>query len=215
MNRRRDAKVAATLIAIAMIAAGAPPTRAQDLLSGLFGALVPRPPVLPSPAPAMSYGGPTDEARALAPPRLLGGGRAAFCVRGCDGRYFPLPPTEGENAAAVCSSFCPAGATRVVYGSDIDSATTSSGQAYSELPNAFRYRNELVAGCTCNGKDPVGLARMKIEDDHTLRKGDIVAGAGGLLVAGGRVDRKRTANFTPAPASIRSKFERMPVVASQ
>ena len=55
---------------------------------------------------------------------------------------------------------------------------------YSELPNAFRYRNELVAGCTCNGKDQIGLAPVKIEDDPTLRKGDIVAGENGLLVAG-------------------------------
>jgi hypothetical protein len=37
---------------------------------------------------------------------------------------------------------------RVLYGSDIDSATTETGKPYSELPNAFRYRNEIVAGCT-------------------------------------------------------------------
>ena len=68
------------------------------------------------------------------------------------------------------------------YGSSIDNAA-DNGKPYSELPNAFRYRNELVSGCTCNGKDQAGLAPVKIEDDPTLRKGDIVAGENGLLVA--------------------------------
>ncbi len=59
-------------------------------------------------------------------------------------------------------------------------ASTEGGKSYSDLPNAFRYRKELVAGCTCNGKDPTGLAAIKIDDDKTLRKGDIVAGFNGL-----------------------------------
>lgn len=206
---RAQFKLAAALVAIAALAASTQPSRAQDFFSALFGGFSARPPAMP--APALSYGSGFDEARPAAPVRPLVSTRAAYCVRSCDGRYFPLPSSEGENAVAVCNSFCPASATKVVYGSDIDSAATSSGQAYSELPNAFRYRTELVAGCTCNGKDSVGLAQVKIEDDRTLRKGDIVAGADGLMVATGR----RTASFTPAPASIRSKFARMPVVASE
>ena len=46
-----------------------------------------------------------------------------------------------------------------------------AGKPYSELPNAFRYRNEIVAGCTCNGKDQFGLAPVKIENDPTLAQG--------------------------------------------
>ena len=87
----------------------------------------------------------------------------------------------------------------MVYGSNIDNAATESGKPYSELPNAFRYRNELVAGCTCNGKDQIGLAPVKIENDPTLRKGDIVAGADGLMVAGRGADRRGASlNFSPA-----------------
>ena len=111
-------------------------------------------------------------------------------MRTCDGRYFPIAATGNQSKAASCNSFCPASETRVVYGSNIDNAVTESGKPYSELPNAFRYRNELVAGCTCNGKDPAGLASVKIEDDPTLRKGDIVAGSGGLMVAGRGADRR-------------------------
>ena len=92
--------------------------------------------------------------------------------------------TEGEAARiATCKSICPSSETKVVSGSSIDNASaTDSGKPYSALPNAFRYRKELVAGCTCNGKDQLGLAPVKIEDDPTLRKGDIVAGADGLMI---------------------------------
>ena len=101
----------------------------------------------------------------------------------------------------------------MVYGSNIDHAATESGKPYSELPNAFRYRNELVAGCTCNGKDQSGLAPVKIENDPTLRKGDLVAGADGLMVAGRAADKRGASlNFSPASESLRA---RVPVVASE
>jgi hypothetical protein len=129
-----------------------------------------------------------NEAR---PRAVYSGGSQAYCVRTCDGRYFPISASDGQNRAASCNSFCPASETKVVYGSNIDNAATESGRPYSELPNAFRYRNELVAGCTCNGKDQIGLAPVKIENDPTLRKGDIVAGAEGLMVAGRRADAAR------------------------
>ena len=120
-------------------------------------------------------------------------------MRTCDGRYFPIAASDNQSRAASCNSFCPASETKVVYGSNIDNAATETGKPYSELPNAFRYRNEIVAGCTCNGKDQVGLAPVKIENDPTLRKGDIVAGADGLMVAGRGADRRGASlNFSPA-----------------
>lgn len=155
------------------------------------------------------------------PPRAsasidAGGGSQAYCVRACDGRYFPISTGGSQSNAASCNSFCPASETRVVYGSTIDHAATENGKLYSQLPNAFRYRTELVAGCTCNGKDSFGLAQIKIEDDPTLRKGDIVAGANGLVVAS-RTAEKRGAsvNFSPASASVRAKYQRLPVVAAE
>lgn len=141
---------------------------------------------------------------------------SSFCVRTCDGRYFPVAAREGQSSAEMCSSFCPASETKVYRGSSIDNASTDGGKAYSDLPNAFKYRDQLVDGCTCNGKDPAGLAAVKIEDDPTLRKGDIVAGSDGLLVAGSRSrGRSAAVNFTPAPKSLRAQFERLPVVARQ
>jgi hypothetical protein len=143
------------------------------------------------------------------------GGGQAFCVRTCDGRYFPIAASDNASRAASCNSFCPASETKLVYGSNIDNAATETGKPYSELPNAFRYRNEIVTGCTCNGKDQIGLAPVKIEDDPTLRKGDIVASENGLQVVGRSDRRGASLNFTPASDKIRAKYERVPVVASE
>src|SRR6478736_712791 len=185
----------------------APAAQAQDFFSALFGGFGrSRAPVIRIP-----FGNEGEQfIRGDVRPRY--GGGQAYCVRTCDGRYFPLPAADNQSRAATCSNFCPASETRVVYGGNIDDAATESGESYSELPNAFRYRNEIVSGCTCNGKAPVGLASVKIEDDPTLRKGDIVAGEHGLVVAGRSADRRgASVNFSPAPNRIRAKYSRVPV----
>src|SRR5215475_5315001 len=41
---------------------------------------------------------------------------AAFCVRSCDGKYFPLM-RGGTSPAQMCQAFCPASPTRVFFGS--------------------------------------------------------------------------------------------------
>ena len=207
-----------TIALVAVIAA--PAALAQDFFSALFGGFGlhrPQPPMT-----RMPYAGEENMAfpseGVVSRPRAYsyGGASQAFCVRTCDGRYFPISSSGNQSRAASCNSFCPAGETKVVYGSNIDSAVTEDGKSYSELPNAFRYRDELVAGCTCNGKDTVGLAKVKIEDDPTLHKGDIVAGPDGLMVAGRSADRRGTSlNFSPAPDSIRAHYRRVPVVARQ
>jgi hypothetical protein len=212
--------------AIAVVCAlGAMPTaQARDFFTSFFNPLSDNPAVSeqrPEPSTALPFASQGELfGRPAEPPRPRvsygGGGGQAYCVRTCDGRYFPITAGDGQSRAASCNSFCPASETKVVYGSSIDSATTEKGKPYSELPNAFRYRNELVAGCTCNGKDQLGLAPVKIEDDPTLRKGDIVAGANGLTVAARVSDRRGASlNFSPASASIRAKYQRMPVVASE
>ena len=104
----------------------------------------------------------------------------------------------------------------MVYGSDIDDAVTESGRPYSELPNAFRYRNEIVAGCTYNGKDQIGLAPVRIEDDPTLRKGDIVVSHGGLMVAGRSADKRGASlSLSPASKAVLSRYRRVPIVAAE
>jgi hypothetical protein len=210
----RQLALRATTAAVCALAL-ASAAQAQDFFSALFGGFGggrSRPPAMSLPFPGEGGPFPQNDVH----PRGYSGGSQAYCVRACDGRYFPINAPDGQSRAASCSSFCPTSETKVVYGSSIDHALTESGKPYSELPNAFRYRKELVAGCTCNGKDQVGLARVKVEEDPTLRKGDIVAGADGLMVAGRGADKRGAAlNFSPASEKIRARYQRLPVVASE
>ena len=216
MLRLRRAITLALGLALAASAACLPlSAQAEDFFSALFGAFGARP---HAPMSAPSFGSPfggEDEAPVEVPRRrVVYGGGQAWCVRSCDGRYFPITGSDNQSRAAACDHFCPASQTSLVYGSDIDSAVTETGEPYSDLPNAFRYRNELVAGCTCNGKDSVGLAPVSIDNDTTLRRGDLVAGADGLQVVTRGADHRAGANFTPLPRSAQSRYRNLPVVAA-
>lgn len=193
-----------------------PAAHAQDFFSSLFGGFEAPRRSAPQPYVRLPF---ADEAPAPRRSReevtYGGGGGQAWCVRTCDGRYFPLGATGDQSKDAACNSFCPAAKTAVVYGGAIDGAETDDGKAYSELPNVFRYRTEIVDGCTCNGKDHFGLAQVSIDNDPTLRKGDIVASADGLMVANRTSGKRAELNFSPAPESIRARYRRAPVVASE
>jgi Protein of unknown function (DUF2865) len=209
-GRRRLAFGGVTALCLLALA---PAAQAEDFFSALFGGGRSQAPAVPLPfANEANPVAPQSEAR---PRAAYSGGSQAYCVRTCDGRYFPISASDRQSRAASCNSFCPASDTKIVYGSNIDNAATETGKPYSELPNAFRYRTEMVAGCTCNGKDQIGLAPVKIENDPTLRKGDIVAGSDGLVVAGRSADKRGASlNFSPASQSVRARYGRLPVVAS-
>jgi hypothetical protein len=204
---------ALTLLVASALAPGA---QAEDFFSQLFGGIA-----RPRHQPYISMPFADGDGQVRAPRgegrvRYGGGGGQAFCVRTCDGRYFPITASDNGSRAASCNSFCPASETKVFSGSSIDNATAENGKSYSDLPNAFRFRNELVSGCTCNGKDQIGLAPVKIENDPTLRKGDIVAGENGLLVAGRSADKRGAElNFSPASEKVSAKYTRLPVVARE
>jgi hypothetical protein len=215
MNWRSGWQVALGLAASLCGLSSIPPAQAEDFFSALFGAFRGHRSFAPSiPLPFASEGGAfqTD----IRPRAASLGGSQAYCVRSCDGRYFPISASDNQSRAASCHSFCPASETKLVYGSTIDDAATENGKLYSELPNAFRYRNEIVAGCTCNGKDQIGLAPISIENDPTLRKGDIVVGADGLMVADRSADKRgASVNFSPVSGQQRSRYRHVPVVAAE
>jgi hypothetical protein len=138
-----------------------------------------------------------------------GGSSPAFCVRLCDGRFFPIQRSTGANATQACSSACPAARTKIFWGSDIGYSSANDGTRYRDLPSAFAYRDRLVAGCTCNGKSPYGLTTGNVSDDPTLRPGDIVATDNGFVAyTGGRTG----SDFTPVetyrelPAELRNRL---------
>ncbi|MEP9348079.1 DUF2865 domain-containing protein [Xanthobacter sp. KR7-225] len=120
-----------------------------------------------------------------------GVGSYAFCVRTCDGRYFPLQgrPAPGSEGAALaqCNSFCPAAQMDVYFthSSDkaIDSAVNTQGKPYTSLATAFVFRERLVPDCTCTADGRVGgMQRIDVRQDPTLKRGDIVMTASGAKV---------------------------------
>jgi hypothetical protein len=105
----------------------------------------------------------------------------AFCVRSCDGKYFPLM-RGAASPTQICQAFCPASPTEVFFGSSIDGAYAETSERYTASENAFAYRKALRADCTCNGHSPAGLAPVDLAIDGSLRSGDVVATGGGPVV---------------------------------
>ena len=125
----------------------------------------------------------------------------AFCVRSCDGKYFPLM-RGAASPAQMCQAFCPASPTKVFFGSSIDRAYAATGERYADSENAFAYRKALRADCTCNGHSPAGLVSVDLAMDGSLRSGDAVATADGLVAYSGiRVGNDQNPDFTPLPAA--------------
>src|SRR5882724_3061972 len=120
------------VIALAGASALAPAAQAQDFFSALFGGMG------RARAPYISLPFANDDGSVPAQrseTRRYGGGGQAFCVRTCDGRYFPVTASDNASRAASCDSFCPASETKLFYGSSIDNAAGENGKPYSELPN--------------------------------------------------------------------------------
>ena len=63
----------------------------------------------------------------------------AFCVRSCDGKYFPLM-RGAASPAQMCQAFCPASPTKVFFGSRIDIAYAATGERYANSDVALGRR---------------------------------------------------------------------------
>lgn len=228
-------------IALGVITLAPQPASAQGLFGSLFGGMfqapaerAPRyreermvrsyaPPDYQRRSPLSSFGAPEPESRSAAPSASTrsGTGGSVHCVRTCDGRYFPVPRSVGGirlDPAKVCTALCPAASTKVFHGSDMNYARANDGQRYSDLDNAFAFRDRIVPDCSCTGKGPGGLAQIDIESDPTLRAGDVVVTAEGPAVFNGaRQFPYRTADFTPVEdygklnRAVREKLAEMQV----
>jgi hypothetical protein len=185
---------------LGMFALSTPPVSSQGVFDTLLGAINrPAPRAL---APQMS---------SFAEPLLLsgpsigkkissegGGPYAAYCVRLCDGSFFPLQRNSATSPAEQCRSFCPAAKTKIFSGGKINSAVAPDGSRYADLASAFLYRARVVDNCTCNGRDAFGVARIDVAADPTLRTGDIVAINGGFAAyTGSKPIARQPADFTP------------------
>ena len=106
------------------------------------------------------------------------------CARSCDGAYFPISfatvPSRFPDDEKTCKSLCPASeATLFAYrnpGEDMNQAVSISGQPYSAMPNAFRYRNEFVPTCSCKAAGQTWSDALKSIDEKAAaeQQGDII-----------------------------------------
>jgi hypothetical protein len=161
-------------------------------------------------ASGASHSGPASEATSSA-----GGAPVAYCVRTCDGRYFPIAKNDNMTPAALCRSMCPAAHTEIYYGNTIENAYSQKGARYTTLANAFVYRDHLVDGCSCNTQNEVGMTSISYRNDPTLRPGDIVMTENGAVVFKGPVGPTHQASdFVPVQKSNRiSRAIREKVIA--
>ncbi|MDN5000547.1 DUF2865 domain-containing protein [Bradyrhizobium sp. GCM10027634] len=214
----------AAILASPLLAAPAP-VSAEGLFDFFFGGMQQRP-QRDVPQQANSYADPfTGQQNPAVQPQYVpptrsaaaGGSGPAFCVRSCDGKYFPL--MRGlASPAQMCQAFCPASTTKVYFGSSIDGAYSQTGERYADSENAFAYRKALRADCTCNGREPAGLAPVDLALDSSLKAGDVIATTDGLVAyTGVRLGQEQTAEFTPVAsypgltAQVRARLGEMRV----
>ncbi len=211
--------LAVALAAALPVAFASGSASAQNLFDFLFGGASPKQQAPAAPSQASAFADPFNPAPAPPKPVQSAGRSSGFCVRMCDGKYFPVVARGGANAAQMCQAFCPASATRLFSGSStIDYAVSSTGERYANIDNAFAYRKALKSDCTCNGRDPAGLAPVDLTFDTTLKAGDVVATADGLMAyTGVRLGQDQAADFTPVAsypgltAAVRAKLGEMKV----
>jgi hypothetical protein len=214
--RRRMMLVATALLASSAVLA---PQRAfaEGLFDMFFGGLQKQ--QRQAPPLANFFADPFGQNQPPAPPPrpVASGGGPAFCVRSCDGKYFPLA-RGNATPVQMCQAFCPASPTKVFFGSNIDGAMTTTGERYADSENAFVYRKALRADCTCNGRDAAGLAPVDLTLDTSLRAGDVIATTNGLVAYSGiKVGNNQTAEFTPVAsypgltADVRARLGEMKV----
>ena len=106
------------------------------------------------------------------------------CVRTCDGAYFPISfatmPARFPDDEKTCKALCPA-TEAMLYayrnpGEDMNQAVSIGGQPYSQMPNAFRFRQEFNPSCACKAAGQTWSDALKSIDDKAAaeQQGDII-----------------------------------------
>lgn len=108
----------------------------------------------------------------------LSGRFRTLCVRTCDGYFFPVswsvPQSAFERDRNACAAMCPGTEVELHYHrssseepKDMVSAVT--GIPYSDMPNAFRYRQPdaaIAPGCSCTASASAERGFTIIGGDH-------------------------------------------------
>jgi hypothetical protein len=106
------------------------------------------------------------------------------CVRTCDGAYFPVSfatvPARFPDDEKTCKALCPATeANLYAYrnpGEDMNQAVSTTGQPYTALPTAFKFRASFDPACSCKAAGQTWSDALKAVDDKAQleQQGDII-----------------------------------------
>ena len=139
-------------------------------------------------------------------PQSQSGTFRTVCVRTCDGAYFPISfatvPARFPDDERTCKALCPA-AEAVLYahrnpGEDMNSAVSISGQPYTALPAAFKFRSEFTPSCSCKAAGQTWADALKSADDKAAaeQQGDIIV----TEESAKKMQQQRLNKGTPASA---------------
>jgi hypothetical protein len=112
----------------------------------------------------------------------LGNGYRTVCVRTCDGYFFPISFSTSQDRLQddemTCQRMCPAAEVQLFShrnpGEDMNQAVSSTGQLYTQIPNAFKYKTSWDAGCTCKAPGESWANAVKDDPNAMGGQGDIV-----------------------------------------
>jgi hypothetical protein len=114
----------------------------------------------------------------------MSGTYRTVCVRTCDGGYFPVSfatvQARFPDDEKTCKALCPATeANLYAYpnpGGDMNQAVSTSGQPYTALPTAFKFRASHDPACSCKAAGQTWSDALKSVDDKAMleQQGDII-----------------------------------------
>jgi hypothetical protein len=114
----------------------------------------------------------------------MSGTYRTVCVRTCDGGYFPVSfatvQARFPDDEKTCKALCPATeANLYAYpnpGGDMNQAVSTTGQPYTALPTAFKFRASHDPACSCKAAGQTWSDALKSVDDKAMleQQGDII-----------------------------------------
>jgi Protein of unknown function (DUF2865) len=171
------------LLTASLIIASSNPVKAEDLLDFLFGSGAPQKTAPPANRQMERTEGTGEETEGSAEAGPSTGG---YCVRTCDGYFFPLIKSSRASKQESCEFACPSSPVEIYDGGSIKYARNQAGQRYSAQPFAFAFRTKTVANCNCNNPQSAQSDSVKLSrNDPTLASGDIVIEDTGAFVYDG------------------------------
>ncbi|MGZ5803743.1 MAG: DUF2865 domain-containing protein, partial [Xanthobacteraceae bacterium] len=110
-----------------------------------------------------------------------GGSFRTLCVRSCDGFYYPISfatsPAHFAEDEQTCRNTCPAAEVTLFShrtNEDVRAAATIQGRRYTDLPNAFKYRQTFDPSCSCRRPGQSWADALGQSPDRTVVRGDII-----------------------------------------